>query len=473
MATINAAYSLITAALEADQAALDVVANNVANANTTGYTRQVANWKENVPVEINGISYGTGVTQTGPTSIRDRVLEERLGQQQQASAGSTARLTALDSVQSLFTPASGSASSLAGDIGSDITGFFNSFASLESAPTDISLRSQVLSSARTLAGDISNAATSLTAQRESLDQQAASIVSQVNALTGAIAQLNLEIQGTSSNGDAGSLEDERQLDLSSLASLIGINRIKTENNGLSITTTSGALLVSEGTSYPLTAGTVNGDTHLFIGSQDVTPALAVGGGQLGGLLMARDQDLPQIEEGLDSLAYAISIQVNALNNSGSDLNGNTGTAAAPLYIFQQPTAAAGSAAKIRVIMSDPSQVAAAGLGRGGGDNLNARAMAALASSPIVDGSSPSAFFSGFVTALGATVAQVQIENTALNASVVQLQKARNALSAVNLNEEAAFMQQFERSYQAASQVFAILNTIMQTAINLGVQTAVS
>jgi flagellar hook-associated protein 1 FlgK len=124
-------------------------------------------------------------------------------------------------------------------------------------------------------------------------------------------------------------------------------------------------------------------------------------------------------------------------------------------------------------MSDPSQVAAAGLGKGSGDNVNARALAALASSPIVDGSSPSAFFSGFVTALGATVAQVQIENTAQNASVTQLQTARNALSAVNLNEEAAFMQQFERSYQAASQVFAILNTIMQTAINLGVQTAVS
>jgi flagellar hook-associated protein 1 FlgK len=44
---------------------------------------------------------------------------------------------------------------------------------------------------------------------------------------------------------------------------------------------------------------------------------------------------------------------------------------------------------------------------------------------------------------------------------------------VNLNDEAAAMQQLERSYQAASQVFAILNTIMASALNLGVQTAVS
>jgi len=125
------------------------------------------------------------------------------------------------------------------------------------------------------------------------------------------------------------------------------------------------------------------------------------------------------------------------------------------------------------MMSDPSQIAAAAPGKGTGNNENARAMAALARSNIVNGLSPSGFFSGFVTALGATAAQAKIENTANGASVARLQTVRNALSSVNLNDEAALMQQFERSYQAASQVFAILNTIMQTAINLGVQTAVS
>ena len=86
MATINAAFYLITGALEADQSALDVVANNVANSNTPGYTREIANWRENAPVQINGVSYGAGVSQTGPSSVRDRVLEQRLAQQQQAAS---------------------------------------------------------------------------------------------------------------------------------------------------------------------------------------------------------------------------------------------------------------------------------------------------------------------------------------------------------------------------------------------------
>jgi flagellar hook-associated protein 1 FlgK len=382
-------------------------------------------------------------------------------------------LAALDSVQALFPPDSGSASSAAGDIGSDVTGFFNSFSALEANPTDNSSREEVLSSARTLAGDVSNAAASLNAQRTSLDQEAASVTSQVNSLTSAIAQLNVQIQTTSPGGDAGALEDQRQNDLGQLSQLIGVNQITTEDNGISLTTTSGAMLVSEGTSTPLTTGTVNGETHFFIGTSDVTSSLTTGGGELGGYLTARDQDIPQALTGLDQLAYEISTQVNALNNAGSDLSGATGTAASPLDIFGEPSSIAGSAASMCVIMTDPSQIAAAAQGQGSGDNANAIAMASLAIQPIANGLTPSDFYSNFVTALGSTVSQVQIENTAQNASVTQLQTARDSLSSVNLNDEASFMQQFERSYQAASQVFTILNTVMTSALNMGVETAVS
>ena len=321
MATINSALNLITSALEADQSALNIVANNVANANTVGYSRQVPNWQENSPAEIGGVYYGTGATQTGPTSVRDRVLEERLAQQQQSAAASSSRLSALDLVQSLFAPDSGASGSTAGDIGSDITKFFSSFASLEANPTDSSLRQQVLSTASTLAGDVSNAAASLNSQRSSLDQEAAGITKQVNSLTAAIAKLNEQIQSTSPDGDAGTLEDERQLDLGKLSQLIGINHVATENNGLSITTTSGDFLLSEGSSFPLTLGTVGGDTHFFLGTKDITSDLARGGGELGGLLTARDQDIPTVLSSLDELAFHVSDSVNQQNYVGTDLNG--------------------------------------------------------------------------------------------------------------------------------------------------------
>src|SRR5208337_3988738 len=203
MGTINSALSLTTGALDADQAALSVVANNVANANTTGYTVETPDWRENQPINAGGIQVGDGVTETGSTSQRDRVLEERLDQQQQLASASGTRLTALNNIQALFTPDSGSSSSTAGDIGSDVTSFFDSFSSLEAAPTDNALREQVLSSASTLAGDISSAANSLNGQSAALSQAATGIATQVNSLTGAIAQLKLQIESTSPKADAG------------------------------------------------------------------------------------------------------------------------------------------------------------------------------------------------------------------------------------------------------------------------------
>jgi flagellar hook-associated protein 1 FlgK len=473
MGTISSALSIMSGALDADQSALNIVANNVANANTPGYTEEIPTWRENAPIQIDGASSGDGASETGATSLRDRVLEQRLNQQQQLASASGTRLTALNSLQALFTPDSGSSTSKAGDIGSDITSFFSSFSSLEANPTNNALRQQVLSSATTLAGDVSNAAASLNQQRSALDQEAGGVPSQVNALTGAIAQLNQQIQTTSPNADAGTLEDQRQQDLSQLSKLIGINQITTENNGLAITTTSGQLLVSEGSSYQMTSGTVGGVTDFFVGTVDVTSQLAGGGGQLGGYVTARDQDIPGVLSSLDQLAYSVSTKVNTLNSGGIDLNGVSGSTANPLNIFNQPTAVAGSAANMSVVMTDPNQIAAAGADQGTGDNSNAAAMAKLANQLIVNGLSPTNFYSNLVSTLGSTVSGVQAENTAQNASVTQLQTQNDALSSVNLNDEASSMTTLERSYQAASQVFTMLNTIMSSALNLGDSTAVA
>lgn len=493
MGSISSAFAIIKGALQADQSALSIVAGNVANANTPGYTEETPTWQENSPVTINGVAYGTGVSETGATSIRDRVLLERLDQQQQLASASSTRLQALNAMQALFAPDSGSSSSKAGDIGSDITNFFDSFASLEANPTNNALRQQVLSTATVLAGDISNAASSLEAQRVALDQQATGVATQVNALASAIAQLNAQIQSVSPNGDAGTLEDQRQQDLSKLSQLVGINQITTENNGLTVTTTSGQTLVAGSVSFALTTGASGGVTHFFLGATDVTGDLQKGGGQLGGYLTARDQDIPALLGELDQLAFGITTEVNAQNKAGADLYGDTGLTGANVFA-PTTTTAAGAAETMSVTMTDPNQIAASAAGQASGDNSNAVALAnlgTLTDPPILTGLTlpdgtvltagqtllgnltPSNYYSGMVTSLGATVAQVQTENTAQNASVTQLQTQNNALSQVNLNDEAAAMTTLERSYQAASQVFTMLDTLLANAINMGVQVAVT
>jgi len=82
-------------------------------------------------------------------------------------------------------------------------------------------------------------------------------------------------------------------------------------------------------------------------------------------------------------------------------------------------------------------------------------MASLTNQTIGERSNPNGLSSrNFVSTLGSTVSNVQTENTAQTASVSQLQSQNNAISSVNLNDEASALTTMERSYQAASQMFA-------------------
>jgi flagellar hook-associated protein 1 FlgK len=336
------------------------------------------------------------------------------------------------------------------------------------------VREQVLSAAGTFASDLNQSATQLTSQRTSLDQQGISVVNQANALLGNIAQLNLQIESTSPDTDAGTLEDQRQQDLTNLSQLIGIRTVTTENNGLTVTTTGGALLVSEGQAFSMTTGEVGGEAHFYDSTgDDMTSDLTAGGGELGGILTARDQDIPQTESALDQLACSVASKVNSQNEAGSDLNGNAGAA-----IFNLPAGATaanptGSAAGIAVVMTDPAQIAAAAAGQGSSDSSNATAMAGLGNQAIVSGSTPTQYFSDFVTTLGSLVSEVSSENTAQQAALTQLQNQIGSLSGVNLNDEAAQLETLEQSYEAASKLFTALDQVMVSALNLGVETTYS
>jgi flagellar hook-associated protein 1 len=470
MVTLNTALSIAAGALDADQAAINVIANNTANANTPGYTNQLPEWQANDPVTINGTSYGQGATMTGPSSQRDLVLEQRIQQQTQLQQGTDARQSALEQVQNIFsaaTSASSSTSSL--DIGSSISGFFSALSQLQSNPADSSLRQSVLSAATTLTNSFQAASSQLTQEQSSLDQQGATIVTQVNSLTQAIAELNAQISQTSGKEDAGQLEDQRQYDIQQLSRLVGIHQITTEDNSLTITTSNGALLVSKGQAFSLNSSVSGGVTHISdYQGNDITASLASGGGQLGGILTVRDQDIPQMQGALDALAYNLGTAVNSANEAGADANGAAGGP-----IFNLPGTASGAASTISVAITDPAMIAAAATGNGSSDDTNLESMLQLQNQTIVSGTTPSNYYSSFISALGSLVSQVSTENTAQQASLTQLQTQRDSLSAVNLNDQAAALENLQQAYQAAAKVFTILDTVMASAINLGVQTSVA
>jgi len=467
MGTLTSLLDISREALLADQVALNVTATNVANQNTAGYTNEIVSFQSADAVTLSGSTYGSGVTASA-VSQRDRVLEQRVQQQTQTQAQSGALESALQQVQNIFGLSSTSTSASSTQLGTDMNSFFSSLSALTSNPSDTATRQSVLSAATTLAGDFNSAANQLTQISSSLNQQVVSDVSQVNSLTTTVASLNAQITSISPNADAGTLEDQRQLAIAQLSQLVGLDQISTPQNGITLTTSSGAVLVSGSQSFAVSTTQVGGNTDVLAGDppQDVTSNLT--GGDLGGVLQARDTELPAYSSALDSLAYGIGTQVNQQNELGVDSIGNPGQA-----IFTLPASQTGAAASIQVSATNPGAIATAMSGEGSAANDNATALANLSTANIVGSQTASGFLASFLSQIGSDTAGATTRNTAQQATLTQLTTQRDSLSGVSLDQEAANLTQYQRAYQAASQVFNIVNTLMASAINLGVETTVT
>jgi flagellar hook-associated protein 1 FlgK len=431
-------------------------------------------WQESDSVQLSANArVGEGAS-VSAVSQRDPVLNQQVNNQTQLEASSASESTALNDLQSIFGITTTSTTAVSTTLGTDMNAFFSSLSALEASPSDSSVRQNVLSVATTLATDFNTASSQIARQTSALNQQVTGVVSEVNSLTSSIAALNLQIKASSPNADAGTLEDQRQQDLTQLSQYIGFSETKSESNGLTLTTANGTPLVSDGQPYALSTSIMNGKVDVIAASgEDITPVLngtvsGITGGSLGGMLQARDQDLPRVSTALDSLAYAIGGAVNAVNEQGLDANGNQGGA-----IFNLPASSAGAASTISVAASEPSAIAAASVGEGSSGSTNATALGAIANDPLINGQTTSQFYALMLTQLGDTVSGVSNENTTQKASLTQLTTQQSSLSSVSLDQEAANLTLYERSYEAASKVFTIVDELMASALNLGEETTVT
>lgn len=453
MSSLNAALATALSGLNAAQGALEATTNNVANSNTPGYSREVPELVTNDPVEVGSLTVGTGVTLQSIESIRDPILEAQIQQETETQGQMNALVSALSDVQSNFS--TGTA-----DIGTEISNFFDSINQLSTNPSDTSFRDAVLTAANNLASAFNNAANQMTSQQTSLNACVVQNVDQINQLTGQIAQLNGKIASLENTGaSAGTFIDQRTQAIDQLSALVDVSVIPSDNT-LTLTTAAGTALVSGQQSFALsTESNASGLEEVYSGTSNITSSIV--SGQLGGVLAARDQQIPTIENQLDTLAAGIANAVNGVQAQGYDLSGNAGT-----DLFTAPPAnGSGSAASMSVAITDPSLIAASSDGTQG-SNGNANAMYALSNQAIVDGQSPTDYYAGMVSNVGNAVSNATAEQTASNQVLQQLNDQRASVSGVSLDEEAANMIQYQQAYAASAQVISAINSMMYDVINM-------
>jgi flagellar hook-associated protein 1 len=455
MSSLNATLATALSGLLAEQGALQASTNNVANVNTPGYSREEPVLASSDPVVADQLTFGTGVTLQDIESIRDPILESQIQQQMQVENQYSTLASALEQTQVNFPTQSGGA-----DIGTAITNFFNSINQLSTDPSDLSERQGVLTAADNLATSFNSTANNLSQQQQNLDLSVVQTVGQINQLSQQIAQLNAQVSNLQNVGEnAGTFIDQRQQAIDQLASLVDISVVPADNT-LTITTANGAPLVTGQQSFQLTTQTNSAGLHeIYSQGNDITSQIT--SGQLGGTLQARDQQIPAIQNQLDTLAGDLATAVNGVQAQGFDLNGNPGT-----NLFNPPPANnIGAAASLAVAITNPSLIAASSDGSAG-SNGNAEAMYALSTQGIINGQDPSDYYSTVVFNVGNAVSNASAEQTASSQILQQLNDQRAAVSGVSLDEEAANMVQYQNAYEASAQVITTVNDMMYAVINM-------
>jgi len=458
MSGLNGTLAIALTSLAVSEQELATTSNNVANANTPGYSRESAVVTAGNPILEGAHSFGSGVVLQKIESLRDPILEIQLNQATQQQSALDASLTQLQQLQTQFASASSG-------IGADISNFFNSLQQLSPDPSNLELRQSVLTAANTLTTDFNTTARSLQTQRGNLDLNVVQAVSRVNILTAQIAGVDRQISDLQSTGQsAGTLVDTQTSLIRQLSGLIDVSVIPTDQ-GITLATTNGTTLVSGLQSFALaTERGSDGVQHIFSGTQDITNSLT--GGSLAGLIQVRDQEIPGLGNSLDQLATGLATGLNTANQSGFDLNGLAG---GNLFVAP-PVGGAGAAGVLTVNITDPKLIAASSDGTTG-SNGNLAVLSAVATQPLANGKTPIDSYSNLVFQVGNTTSNTSADAESSNLIVQQLQDQRGSVSGVSLDQEAANLIQYQTAYQAAARVVSAVDSLLSDAVNLGLGAA--
>lgn len=163
MGSLNSALSIVVGALDADQGAISVTTNNLANANTPGYDRQIAQFSENDPIQVGNLILGSGVTLEQAQTVRSNVLQLQLNQETQTSGQLDAFVNGMSQVETLFNETAGTG------LQTPLSAFFSSLQQLSTNPSDSSLRVGVILAAQNLATAFNQSSSALTTQQSDLN----------------------------------------------------------------------------------------------------------------------------------------------------------------------------------------------------------------------------------------------------------------------------------------------------------------
>ncbi|MGL6530067.1 lateral flagellar hook-associated protein LfgK [Aeromonas hydrophila] len=438
MSLLNIGFSGLNSA----QIALNITAQNIANVNTIGYSRQEA-----MMGSLSGfgrLDNGQGVEVTGVRRITDDYLVSQHWRSRSATGASYSFHQYINTTEQLL----GSESM---NIAKGLDSFFASLSAALDSPETPAQRSQIVSSAGALANRFGQLNESMLTQEKQIDDQLNSTVSQVNSYLKQVAELNTQISEQASKGvNTSVLEDSREQIVRELSTFMEVRVNRQSDGSFSLSLPQGQPLVLAGSSSTLSLA---GDKlSLSFGPQSFDiPKLH--GGSLAGVMEYRTTVLRPLRDELNQIAKKLADDFNAKQGGGVDLHGNPGK---PLFTYD-PLNPSGTLKIADGFTGD--DLAFAKVGGGSGDNRNLQELLTIKDDQYDA-------YSALLGRMAVQSGQAKATMTADANMEKQLATKLSSVSGVNTDEEGVKIMAYTKAYQANAKVISTSEQLFTSILNM-------
>jgi flagellar hook-associated protein 1 len=437
--------------IAAQNAGVAVATNNVANANTQGYSRETVTFNS-----LEGPPTLDGVTTSDPTRVASELLDGQMRSANGSLSMSTSSSSALTALQSSMTAGS--------TIDTQLASLFASISQANVSPTDSTTRDAVVQSVENVVTSVHDEASAVSEAQSQANDRIDDNVTQASQLAAELASANQQV----AQGNDPTALDNRDQIASQLSALVGGTATVGANGQMRYVLDGGAVLVDGANAATLqtTTNSTTGfsDVEVVDGNDTRDVTAQIGGGSIGADLQFRDGTAATAATQLDQLAYDIATSFNGVSTQNAAVDGTTGHS-----MFVAPTQVQGAAASLAIdpsLAADSNNLALAAPGAGDGDNTGGLALFALANQTVASGGTQT-LTDASLSILGNVGTATQNANNDVTRDQTvssNLSALSDSLSGVDTNDELTNLSVFQNTSQAMTKFVSTINDMLSNLI---------
>ena len=300
-------------ALNAAQLGMRTAGNNVANANTPGYSRQRVELGTSLPFGVGSLQIGTGVNVNGISRLFDEGLERRLQLQLGLVGAAELDESRYREIENIFgEPDQGLSTSFQGLLGA--------LDQLRTDPADRALRGGMIQAGKAISQQFQLVSQRLGDIGDSTFGEVNGLVRTVNQRTAAIAELNTQIISAEANGsDANDLRDTRAQHIAELGKLLDTRAIERSSGSVDLLVGGNLVVAGSRATAMLVDKDSSGNTQVKVGNNKSGSTIREG--RIAALLNQEQSGLPDYMSRVDDLARNTILEWNRLHSTGMPASG--------------------------------------------------------------------------------------------------------------------------------------------------------